>query len=55
MPEPATTSALDYWNAKRQGLRLPEHELRCEACGEPSEAAICLECTEATLQSEIHQ
>jgi hypothetical protein len=52
--EPATTKALDFWQARKQGLRLPEPELRC-LCGELSDDPVCGRCLEHQLQSETKQ
>lgn len=53
MREPVTTKAADWVTARRQGRRLPEHELRCELCGEPSEEGVCGACLEAELSARV--
>ncbi|RAK51625.1 hypothetical protein [Phenylobacterium soli] len=63
-----TTQAADWAYARARGERLPAHWLFCDVCAEqfPDNAfdkqaarrtgfMVCTTCTEAALQSEIHE
>jgi hypothetical protein len=50
-----TTQAGDWFEARKKGLRLPAHTLRCIFCNEASEEEVCETCLEAQLETLSHE